>query len=120
MAAHENRVGEGTCTSCHAAGVTPAGEHVLPFNYSLAASAVRNACNADGTENRFGATGLDNDGDGLRDDATAFAFLYRVVYLDELLLRVHRLQPRPGPCFIIHNIVMFTYAGVCGRSQQRR
>lgn len=66
-AVHESKVGAGTCSQCHTADPVPVGEHVLPFNYVLAESAIKNACNEDGTESRFGATGLDNDGDGNRD-----------------------------------------------------
>lgn len=66
---HENKGGVGTCTSCHTSDATPAGEDVLPYNYSLAASSVKNSCNADGSESRFGNSGLDNDGDGNRDAA---------------------------------------------------
>lgn len=64
---HDTRVGAGTCSVCHSGDPVPVGEDVLPFNYSLQASSVKNACNADGTESRFGDTGLDNDGDGNRD-----------------------------------------------------
>lgn len=68
---HDSQVGAGTCSSCHGGDNTPVGEHVQPNYYSLAASSVKNACDADGTESRFGASGLDNDGDGQRDAADA-------------------------------------------------
>ena len=64
---HEQSIGIGTCTSCHSDDPEPVGEQVAPHNFLLAASRVRNACNDDGTEARFGPTGLDNDGDGRRD-----------------------------------------------------
>lgn len=64
---HESEVGAGTCSVCHSGDAEPAGEDVKPFNFKLAASAVKDSCNADGTESRFGPTGLDNDGDGARD-----------------------------------------------------
>ena len=66
-ALHELKVEEGTCTSCHTNDPEPVGEQELPWNFQLAASAVRNSCDEDGTESRFGAFGLDNDGDGRRD-----------------------------------------------------
>lgn len=68
---HENAVGQGTCSNCHVSDPSPAGEHVLPWNYPIAVSAVKNACNNDGSEARFGLTGLDNDGDGQRDEDDA-------------------------------------------------
>jgi hypothetical protein len=64
---HDSEVGAGTCSSCHGGDGTPAGENVKPYNYTLAASSVKDACDADGSESRFGPTGLDNDGDGQRD-----------------------------------------------------
>lgn len=66
---HETNVGAGTCSSCHTDDATPVGEDATPFNYKIATTAIKNACNADGTESRFGPTGLDNDGDGKRDAA---------------------------------------------------
>jgi len=45
------------------------GEDVKPYNYNLQASTIKNSCDADGSESRFGTTGLDNDGDGQRDAA---------------------------------------------------
>lgn len=65
---HESRLGEGTCSTCHASGPTPVGENVEPFNYSIAQSSITDSCNADGSESRKGPTGLDNDGDGRRDN----------------------------------------------------
>ncbi len=64
---HERRLGEGTCTSCHASDPTPAGEDAPAWNHAIVNSAIRNACDEDGSESRFGAFGLDNDGDGRRD-----------------------------------------------------
>jgi predicted CXXCH cytochrome family protein len=64
---HESQVGAGTCTSCHTSDGVPVGENVQPSNYSVAASSVKDACDADGTESKYGATGLDNDGNGQRD-----------------------------------------------------
>lgn len=54
------------CSSCHRAP-TPVGEHKSPFNYGQAGVVIQDSCDEDGTESRFGATGLDNDGDGQRD-----------------------------------------------------
>jgi hypothetical protein len=64
---HETKVGAGTCTQCHENDPQPAGEDTPPWNYLLAATTIRDACNGDGSEARIGATGLDNDGDGRRD-----------------------------------------------------
>ena len=64
---HEAEVGSGTCNSCHTSNPTPVGEHVLPFNYGKTGISMQNSCDADGTESQYGATGLDNDGDGLTD-----------------------------------------------------
>jgi hypothetical protein len=64
---HEAKVGAGTCNDCHTGDATPVGEDVKPFNYTLGASAIADACDADGSESRVGPTGLDNDGDGQRD-----------------------------------------------------
>lgn len=68
---HEANVGEGTCNSCHGGDATPVAEDTRPYNYSLAGSSIADSCNADGTESRFGPTGLDNDGDGQRDGEDA-------------------------------------------------
>lgn len=61
---HELNVGSGTCTSCHSGDQTPVGEHNNPFFYGKSGVQMLNACNADSTESRYGAYGLDNDGDG--------------------------------------------------------
>jgi len=55
------------CSSCHTGDNTPVGEDVKPYNYSLQASTITDSCDADDSESQFGATGLDNDGDGQRD-----------------------------------------------------
>jgi hypothetical protein len=68
---HETNVGTNTCNSCHTGDATPVGEHINPFNYSLNNIDVNDACDGDGSESQFGATGLDNDGDGQRDGADA-------------------------------------------------
>jgi hypothetical protein len=65
---HELKIGPDTCNGCHTADATPVGEHVAPFNYALDGSTVLDSCNDDGTESQFGPTGLDNDGDGQRDE----------------------------------------------------
>ncbi|MBT8061456.1 MAG: hypothetical protein HKO64_06105 [Xanthomonadales bacterium] len=64
---HELRIGAGTCTSCHTGDAAPVGEDINPANYAQALSTVKNACDSDGTESKFGPDGLDNDGDGQRD-----------------------------------------------------
>jgi hypothetical protein len=56
-----------TCAVCHAGDTTPVGEDFLPFNYSLAGT-IMDPCSS---EAQFGPTGLDNDGDGVRDAADA-------------------------------------------------
>jgi hypothetical protein len=66
---HETEVGSGTCSSCHESDPTPVGEDIAPFNYGEAGVSITNSCDADGTESRFGPTGLDNDGDGQTDSA---------------------------------------------------
>jgi hypothetical protein len=68
---HETRVGAGTCSECHTNDPVPAGEDTLPWNYLVTTNAIQDACNADGSEARFGPTGLDNDGDGRRDSEDA-------------------------------------------------
>ena len=62
-----NSAGVTACFACHSNdnGATLVGEDELPFNYSLAGT-ISNPCTA---ENKFGATGLDNDGDGAYDGA---------------------------------------------------
>jgi len=64
---HDSNVSSGLCSSCHAGDPTPAGEQNNPAYYGLAGVQILNACNADGTESRYGSYGLDNDGDGLAD-----------------------------------------------------
>lgn len=64
---HELNVGSGTCNGCHSGDPTPAGEHILPFNYGKSGVQMSDACDANGSESRYGSTGLDNDGDGPRD-----------------------------------------------------
>jgi len=61
------QAGVGTCSGCHSGDPTPTGEQVNPFNYGKAGVVMTNACNADGSEGRFGLYGLDNDGDGAAD-----------------------------------------------------
>ena len=65
---HAN-AGIGTCAGCHSGDSAPVGEDVNPYNYTLEASTIKDSCDADGSESQFGATGLDNDGDGQRDAA---------------------------------------------------
>lgn len=64
---HELNVGAGTCQSCHSGDPVPVGEHAEPFYYGKTGVQIKNACDADGTESRYGSSGLDNDGDGQRD-----------------------------------------------------
>ena len=64
---HESAVGQGTCSSCHSGDSTPVGEDINPSYYGLGGVTMKDACDADGSESVFGATGLDNDGDGQRD-----------------------------------------------------
>ena len=64
---HESQVGPGTCSSCHDGDATPVGEHIAPFNYGQDGIVMTDSCDDDGSESQFGATGLDNDGDGQRD-----------------------------------------------------
>jgi len=66
---HETQVGTGTCSGCHSGDPVPVGEHVLPFNYGRTGVVIQDSCDVDGTESRFGSTGLDNDGDGDHDTA---------------------------------------------------
>jgi hypothetical protein len=56
----------GNCSDCHT-DPTPAGEHIAPYNYGRTGVVIQDSCDGDGTESRFGSTGLDNDGDGQRD-----------------------------------------------------
>lgn len=57
-----------SCLQCHSndVGATLVGEDVPPFNYGLTGIDLASACVA---ENKFGPTGLDNDGDGTIDAA---------------------------------------------------
>jgi len=64
---HEAQVGANTCNSCHTGDATPVGEQNNPSYYGLTGVVMQNACNADGSEGRFGLYGLDNDGDGQAD-----------------------------------------------------
>jgi len=64
---HESQVGSGTCSSCHDGDANPVGEHIAPFNYGKSGVVMKDSCDDDGTESQFGATGVDNDGDGQRD-----------------------------------------------------
>jgi hypothetical protein len=64
---HESRVGAGTCNGCHGGDAAPVGEHITPFYYGLSGVVMQDSCDGDGSESQFGATGLDNDGDGQRD-----------------------------------------------------
>jgi hypothetical protein len=64
---HELHVGAGTCNDCHDGDATPVGEHITPFYYGLSGVVMQDSCDGDGSESQFGATGLDNDGDGQRD-----------------------------------------------------
>jgi hypothetical protein len=47
---------------------TPAAESIEPYNYVTPdanhANKPTDSCDTDGTESRFGTTGLDNDGNG--------------------------------------------------------
>ena len=61
---HEAEVGTNTCNSCHSSNPTPVGEDVAPFYYGKPGITIFDSCDADGSESKFGATGLDNDGDG--------------------------------------------------------
>jgi len=61
---HESNVDAGTCTSRLGDDPTPAGENVNPPYYGVAGVTIKDACDADSSESRFGATGLDSDGDG--------------------------------------------------------
>jgi len=63
-----NTAGIADCFVCHTNdnGAVLVGEHELPFNYGLTGIALSSPCVA---ENKFGPTGLDNDGDGAVDAA---------------------------------------------------
>ncbi len=62
--------GVSSCFSCHTSesGATLVGEDTVPFNYGLSGIDLTSPCTA---ENKFGPTGLDNDGDGAVDSADA-------------------------------------------------
>jgi len=76
---HHDRSGIQVCRNCHADAntttptYTPVAESVTPFNYFTPdanhANKPTDSCDANGTESRYGATGLDNDGNGLYDGA---------------------------------------------------
>jgi hypothetical protein len=76
---HHDRNGITVCRGCHAdantamPAYTPVSESVEPFNYFTPDSShpykPTDACDANGTESIYGATGLDNDGNGLYDGA---------------------------------------------------
>ncbi len=74
---HHQNAGVTLCSGCHADAAGPAGvgENVAPPYYFAGDTAHPNkptdACDANGTESVFGATGLDNDGDLLDDAADA-------------------------------------------------
>jgi hypothetical protein len=64
---HELNLGPGTCSSCHSGDPVPVGEQIAPFYYGQDGVVMQDSCDGDGSESQFGATGLDNDGDGQRD-----------------------------------------------------
>ena len=64
---HALNVPASDCGGCHSSDPTPIGEQTAPFNYGLGSIVMQDSCDGDGTESQFGATGLDNDGDGQRD-----------------------------------------------------
>jgi len=77
---HHTNAGEADCTGCHGdaepTAFTTAAESTMPPYYftpdATHPNKPTNACNANpapGNENKFGSTGLDNDGDGLYDGA---------------------------------------------------
>jgi len=76
---HHDRSGVTVCRGCHADAntvtptYTPVAERLEPFNYftpdASHPSKPTDSCDADGTESRYGTTGLDNDGNGLYDGA---------------------------------------------------
>jgi hypothetical protein len=76
---HHDRSGITVCRGCHADAsttaptYTPVAESISPFNYFTPDTDHPNkptdSCNGNGTESRYGATGLDNDGNGLYDGA---------------------------------------------------
>jgi hypothetical protein len=75
LRAHHAQAGIADCGDCHVSDGTPVGENVQPPYYFADVNRPNkpiDACNAaptPGNENKFGTTGLDNDGDGLYDGA---------------------------------------------------
>jgi hypothetical protein len=72
LRAHHAQAGIGVCAGCHPSDTTPVSEDTPPENYFTPdgshAGKPSDPCNTNGTESRFGPTGLDNDGDGLYDE----------------------------------------------------
>jgi hypothetical protein len=72
LRAHHAQAGIGVCAGCHPSDTTPVSEDTPPENYFTPdgshAGKPSDPCNTNGTESRFGLTGLDNDGDGLYDE----------------------------------------------------
>lgn len=64
---HDLKIGAGTCGACHSGDPAPVGEDIVPFNYGKSGVVMIDPCDADSTESYFGASGLDNDGDGFAD-----------------------------------------------------
>jgi hypothetical protein len=64
---HELEVNAGTCSGCHDSDATPVGENIDPFFYGRSGVVMKDSCDRDRTESQFGSGGLDNDGDGQRD-----------------------------------------------------
>ena len=64
---HELNVGAGSCSSCHSGDPAPVGEDIVPFNYGKTGITIIDPCDADSSESKFGANGLDNDGDTFTD-----------------------------------------------------
>jgi len=60
--------GISSCFACHSndVGAVLVGEEIKPFNHGLAGIGISNPCT---DEAQFGATGLDNDGDGTTDSS---------------------------------------------------
>ena len=71
----QHHVGEASCGGCHddQTGYTPVGENILPNYYANPGTGhpamPTDSCNPSGGETFAGATGLDNDGDGIYDTA---------------------------------------------------
>jgi hypothetical protein len=72
---HHFRAGVTECAACHSdsdpANYTPVFENIAPANHFVPNAAhptkPTDPCNANGSESKFGSTGLDNDGNGLYD-----------------------------------------------------